>query len=93
MIITKPHKSGGTEVKAGEHTLAIFTEYTEPENVAKFVELAEKQVKELTEIGIEYEEKRAWNFASKGNGKNWPIFSIRDKFVERLKKQAGIIDS
>ncbi len=41
----------------------------------------------------EYEEKRQWNFEHEGQGKNWPIFSRLEHYLNTLQKQAGITDT
>lgn len=84
---------GDTVVKAGAHTLACITAATDPAAVARFVSLCEKHSVELAQLGIDYEERREWNFAHPGQGKNWPAFNKRDKMVARLLREAGIKDS
>lgn len=87
------HEHDGTHVLAGKHCLAIITTETPAYAVVKFIALCEQNADELTKIGAEYEDCRAWNIANRGKGRNWPVFSKRDKLVNRLLKEAGIVDT
>jgi hypothetical protein len=92
-MITWLKDEDGTHVFAGGHRLAIFTTQTDDKLINRFIDLAKAKDAELSEISAEYEIKRNWNMKSNGQGKNWPVFARRDKIINELCKQAGIVDT
>lgn len=93
MSITADTTTVGTIIRAGSHVLANITKATGAEPVARFIALCREHEAELVRLGAAYEERRSWNFANPGKGRDWPIFRECERFVDKLLKQAGVRDS
>ncbi len=92
-MITQTREKYGVNVAVDGCTLAIITHETDLEALARFVALCEKEDQALSSIGLLYEIKRKWNMDHPGEGKDWPIFRVKEQRVKALLHQAGIVDS
>lgn len=74
-------------------TIAGITGETSAVAVEKFVSLCREREAEITVAVKAAEEKRNWNYANPGKGKNWPEFGKLERLKDSLLKEAGIKDS
>lgn len=93
-ITTSFDEYGGTRVELDGHLLTCITLETGPEPLSRFLLLVEKHKDELLDILQQYQASVQKNIdAPNGKGRYYPIFSIREKRIGQLCRQAGIIDS
>lgn len=95
-MITSELTGDGLVVKAGEHVLACITPETDMEAMKRFVQLCKAREAELEELGQEYQNAVEWNRIAQEEGragKNWPIFTKRERLVTKLCREAGIVDT
>lgn len=93
MITTEKDKCGGTIIKVNNHLIAVVTEATNKTALEKFIQLCQFHEQDLDALGKEYDRCVELNRLANGNGKNYPIFNKRTKFIDRLADKAGIVDS
>lgn len=93
MAIIKTTDGDGTSVYAGEYRLACFTLATDMAKIDRFVALCQEQEDTLLRLGKAYAEAIAYNQASQGQGKNWPVFGQRERAIGKLCAMAGIVDT
>ena len=97
MIQKRPH-DGGTSfhIWSGEQIPRTFTPETNQEQVDIFYHLLIADQVTVFAYTKEYyaaiQRNRELIDAGK-QGKNWPIFNMMEKLLNRLQKQAGITDS
>ena len=70
-----------------------FTVRTDVFAMNRFNDLLVKNETELKLLVEEYQSKVEWNYKNIGKGKNWPIFNMVEKYLNKLQREAGIIDS
>lgn len=70
-----------------------ITEETGEEAVERFKAIAEKHAAELLVAVRAVNERREWNIAHEGQGRNWPAFGRLDALKAKLLKEAGIRDT
>lgn len=91
--VTSVTTEDGTAIMIGEYRLVMFTPTTDADAVAKFHKQAEDNAATLYLVCAEYARKVKWNQANLGKGKNWPVFSKRERLVNTMCKRAGIVDT
>ncbi len=67
-----------------------ITDQTGEAKANKFFELCQLHATEVQEACVNAEERREWNMAHEGQGRDWPAFKIKERLVARLLKEAGI---
>lgn len=77
----------GVKVRRG------FTPETTEAEVKRFAALLEPHADELLKLEAEYADRLQWNMDQKGNGKNWPIFGRMERLLNRIQREAGIVDT
>lgn len=93
--VTPQEIGGGLSfvVAVDGRTVAGITDLTPKTALDKFVELVRSREDEIGTLLEAVEERRNWNISNPGKGRNWPVFTQRDRLVGDLCKQAGIKDS
>lgn len=70
-----------------------ITDLTDKSSVDRFVELANACETELFKLVTDANERREWNMAHIGQGKDWPAFKAKDNKISALLREAGIRNS
>lgn len=93
MQVTSKVTPDGTEILIGEHRLVTFTTETPQNEIKKFLAQCETNAAALHLICEEYALKLKWNHDNYGRGRDWPIFSKRERTIDLMCKNAGIRDT
>lgn len=80
-------------VRVNGISFAGITEQTDADAVKRFVTLCHENATAIAGAVMAAEEKRNWNIANPGKGRNWPEFGRLERLKDDLCKQAGIKDS
>lgn len=70
-----------------------FTAETDPRLVKKFLDLCNENVEGLRDMVGRYEAARKWNFDHPDKRYNQRIFGMMETYLNRLQRQAGIVDT
>lgn len=90
---TSPHSGGGTQYFADDESFCIVTNATPAAATARFTALCEEHDIELVYATRDAAERRQWNHAHPGQGRDWPAFRRLEHLVSKLLREAGIKDS
>lgn len=80
-------------IRVNGSTVVSITSETPQKAVDAFVALCEIHEFELASLVREADERREWNIAHPGQGKDWPAFKNLERKRDALLKQAGVKDS
>jgi len=98
MIEMRKTEDGTTEfyIWSGEKVPRGFTPETDQDQIAVFHKLLNDNEETIFSFTREYRaaiERNMELLKTKGKGKNWPIFNMMEKLLNKLQKEAGIGDT
>lgn len=90
---TTDDSHGGTSIYIDGHLFSVVTKETGQGPIDKFIQLIEANKDELAALVTAQVDRRNWNMANPGKGRDWPAFRNIDRAKAKLAKAAGIVDS
>lgn len=87
---------GGTQILADGILIRGFTQETDGKQIEKFLRLAQANEATIIPLAKLREERRAWNMANPDaelKKKMHPCFNQLERLLNRLQREAGIVDT